>query len=622
MSTASNYFRPLSKISVAECLLEYLKLEGIHNVFALPGAAAKNIMNELKNQSGPGKWFKQYICRHETGAAFLAHGYSCVTGKLGVVLVTSGPGATNALTGTMNAQNGNAAVLTITGEVPEVFFGRGYLQEGVDANLDINAIYRNASQYSAIVTAPENFPTLFSQCLRETLSQPPKAAHISIPDDIAGQCMKPFNFPLLPQNYRTVPHCADWENIKTALEILAKAERPVIFLGNGCRRALTDPTLRKPSDKTRLRQFIELVDRYAIPVMTTLEGKALFPETHPLALRNYGLAACQWPRHYLLKDPVNPTPYDALLVLGSSLQSMATDRWDKALIPNGPFMQVDLDHRVIGRDFPLAFGIIAELGVAIEDLIKIGTEVIKPIPRLVEARRKFLKNLKKKVPPYAEPLKRKSTDSPIRPQALMRCISDGLPAQSHVFVDAGNCVGWCMHYLEVNPPAQVHCTLDMGPMGFAVGAVIGAKIGAPKSTCVAITGDGAFLMHGTEVSTAAQYDIGAITIVLADNDLLMVSQGMNYFYHDPNAWNNYYPLGNVDLLKFSEALGATAYAVHSPADMDKAFAAAIKAAKPGRNNTPRPQVIVVHIDTKEMPPYYPNPAPPHVPCSQQPSNGC
>jgi acetolactate synthase I/II/III large subunit len=192
MSTRSDYYSTLSNITVSQCLLKYLELEDVKDLFGVPGGALMHILNELKVQQ---KKFTYYVCRHETGAAYMADGYSRVTGKLGVVLVTSGPGATNALTGTMNAQNGNTAVLTISGEVPEALFGRGYLQEGVDVNLDINAIYRNASQYSAIVTSPDNFQTLFTQAIREAMNRSPQATHISIPDDIAGQCPKSILFP-------------------------------------------------------------------------------------------------------------------------------------------------------------------------------------------------------------------------------------------------------------------------------------------------------------------------------------------------------------------------------------------------------------------------------------------
>ncbi len=210
------------------------------------------------------------------------------------------------------------------------------------------------------------------------------------------------------------------------------------------------------------------------------------------------------------------------------------------------------------------------------------------------------------MPPYLEPDKRNSQAEPIPPQSLMGCLSELLPEQSHIFIDGGNCIGWALHYLEINPPAQVHCALDMGPMGFSVGAVVGARIGAPESTCIAITGDGGFLMHGAEVSTAAQYHVGAIWIVLRDNDLNMVSQGMDHYFPDPTVWQGYYALGQPNLEKFAEALGAEAYTVTKRSDMVNVFPRAIEGARGGKDGKPpRPQVIVAHIDAREAPPYYP-----------------
>jgi acetolactate synthase-1/2/3 large subunit len=605
MSSKFDYCRLLPPMSVAKLLLEYLKLEKVQDLFGVPGGALMHILNELKNQKTQ---FKYYICRHETGAAYMADGYSRVTGKLGVVLVTSGPGATNALTGTMNAQNGNTAVLTISGEVPEILFGKGYLQEGVDVKLDINAIYRNASQFSAIVTSPDNFQTLFTQAIREAMNRSPQATHISIPDDIAGQCpTQPILFPAYTDNYRTVPHCTDRKSLKQALRHLLQAERPVILLGNGCRRALTDP-----EHPRRLDKFITLVTRFAIPVMTTPEAKGLFPESHPLSLRCYGFAACEWPKHYLLRDAINrknSVPYDALLVIGSSLQGLATDRWDPMLVPDGPFMQIDLDHRVMGRAFPVSLGIVAEVEAALDDLIRFGRRV-EPDKDCIRKRRALLRKLKDEFPPYAEPKKRNYQGKPIMPQALMRCLSELLPEQSHLFIDSGNCVGWGLHYLDIDPPRQVHSALDMGPMGFSVGAVIGAKIGDPSKTCVSLTGDGTFLMHGAEVSTAAENSIGAIWIVLEDYDLAMVSQGMNQFFPDPDGWKRYYKIGDdktkkPDLQKYAESLGADAYTVERPAEMMAAFP---KAVRGGSGRKPRPQVIVARIERSEIPPYYHGPA--------------
>ena len=143
-------------------------------------------------------------------------------------------------------------------------------------------------------------------------------------------------------------------------------------------------------------------------------------------------------------------------------------------------------------------------------------------------------------------------------------------------------------------------------MGFSVGAVIGAKLGDPKKICVSITGDGAFLMHGAEVSTAADYDIGVIWIVLEDYDLAMVSQGMNHFFPDPDGWNHYYHIGKPDLKQYAESLGADAQTIQSPAQFEAAFHNALDGAKGDETEErkPKPQVIIARINRNEMPPYY------------------
>jgi acetolactate synthase-1/2/3 large subunit len=341
--------------------------------------------------------------------------------------------------------------------------------------------------------------------------------------------------------------------------------------------------------------------------MTTPDGKAIFPETHPLSLRTYGLAACQWPGYYLQPqriDRARPARYDALCVLGSTLGELATNKWDPALIPAGPFIQIDIDQSVIARALPIDLGIVAELGAVVEDLFAIS-ERTRPDPAKLAHRRAFLEKIKAHSP-WVDPDKRSSDAVPILPQRMIRCINEALPDGSAVFLDAGNCVGWALHYLEIDPPSAVHSSLAMGPMGFGVGAAIGAKLGAPDRTCIGIVGDGAFLMHGAEVSTAAQYRIGAVLVVLTDNDLAMVSQGMAQLYpgRDPAVWNDYYRLGKPDIAMMARSLGADAYDVATPAEMERALAEAIQQADALR----KPQVLSVHIDKTQVPPYYPKPS--------------
>ncbi|MGB9150632.1 MAG: thiamine pyrophosphate-binding protein [Burkholderiales bacterium] len=603
-------------LNVAQLLLEYLRLEGVTRIFGVPGGAVIYIMDELQKQSGE---FDFVICRHESGAAYIADGYSRVTGGLGVVLTTSGPSATNALTGAMNAQASNSSLLIITGEVPRKYFGMGYLQEGVDAKLDINGIFRNAVQFSAEINDQSNFQTLFQQALREARSTPPRTSHISLPGDVAGACVigsaaqdpqgNRISFPSTAGNYRTQPSGTDVRKVNSTLDDLLGARRPLIFLGNGCRNAL--------DSVDRLGALRNFVDRFGIPVMTTPDAKGIFPESHALSLRNYGMTACSWPQHYLRPD--NEPAYDVLLVLGSSLGELSTscsakDQYGKILIPSRACIQVDLDQSVIGRDFPITRGIVAEVGATIDALCASG-ETRQPIQAEVDTRKKIINSIKQQYSPFDDPAARNSDAAPVHPAAMMRIINE-LVDDGHIVIDAGNCVGWSLNYMVVDPPLRYHSALAMGPMGFGVAAVIGAKLGAPEKTCIGIVGDAAFMMHGAEISTAAQQSAGAIWVVLYDNDLGMVSQGMAALFPPAQSWRQYYRLGQPNLVLFAQGLGANAVGV-TLADGTAAFRNALLDALRLSRETNQPQVIVVSIDTRPMPPYgWPTLVP--VDCSKAP----
>jgi acetolactate synthase-1/2/3 large subunit len=602
-------------LTVAQLLLEYLKLEEATTIFGIPGGAAVWIIDELKKQDTT---FDFVVCRQETGAAYMAHGYAWAGGGLGVVLTTSGPAAANALTGTVNADTACCPLLTITGEVPEKAFGKGYLQEGIDAGLDIDTIYRNAISYSAVVANEYDAATLIEQALRVARSQPSRAAHLSIPNDVAGTCVtdptgKTYTtwFPSSPRRYRTVPSGTDDAAVKVAFGDLSTATRPLIFLGNGARAALSDPD--------RLARFTKFVATWALPVMTTPDAKGIFPEDHALSLRNYGICACAWPDVYM-GTPGSPNQFDALLVLGSSLGELATtvvntDQFSKNLIPTEHFIQVDLDEGMIGRNFPITRGIVGDVGATIEALLGAAAGK-KPDQASTKTQLELIASIKATTSPFADPKGRDSQNAPTHPAALMRVINETM-ASGHIFIDAGNCVGWSLNDLVVKPPLAYHSALDMGPMGFGVCAVVGAKIAAPDETCLAIVGDGALMMHAAEVSTAAAQGVdgaGAIWVVLYDNDLAMVSQGMGELFPPSSSWTNYYALGAPDLVKVAEGFGAEAVGIsrtQGPEDFRQALETAIQNA----NQNNKPQVIVVEIDTQPMPPYgWPQmPAPPCAP---------
>lgn len=602
---APPYVTPYTNLNVGQVLLEYLGREGVTTIFGIPGGGLAALLVELKNQR---QAFNYVVCRQETGAAYIANGYARATGGLGVVAVTSGPGATNALTGAMTAESDGTPLLVITGEVAEQYFGKGALQEGIDSGLSVHEIYTASTAYSAELTDQSEVQTLIEQALRDALGIPRGASHLALPNNVTTEIVTTpqappappsttIFLPNTPANYRTVPAGADRSLVFNAASQLLACQRPLIFLGSGCREALRD--------KQTLEALVVFAERYAIPVMTTADGKGVFPENHPLSLRCYGFSSATWPAMWMQQTP---TVYDGLLVIATSLRGLSTNNWNPMLVPTAaagggaPFIQVDLDQQAVGRSFPVTSGIVAEAGAFIRALA--DPELLMkfpPDPTVVAARQAKIADIKKNSP-FFHPDQYTSDAAPIEPAAIVRVLETTLPDDALIFLDAGNCVGWGIHYFAIDPPREIHSSLAMGPMGFGVGAVIGGKMGRPDKTCVALVGDGAFMMHGSEVSTAQAHGVGAIWVVLQDDDLHMVSQGMQYLYPDPNdVWDELYRLGKPDLVKFAEGLGADAYHVTCPSEMEAIMPAVLDKA----NNQGRPQVIVARINQKSIDPYFP-----------------
>lgn len=569
------------QVTVAAALLGWLKAEGVSHIFGIPGGALISMLQAIKADAE----ITYHICRQETGAAYIADGYARASGGLGVVLVTSGPGATNALTGVLNADASGSPLLVITGEIKEMFFGRGFLQEGVDASLDIVDVYASAISFSEMITSPASAVELFQSAMRRTWGVPRRAAHLSLPGDVAATLIdRPAA--AAPATYRVTGGFIDAAGIQAAVEAIAAAQRPLVLLGDGCRPALTDAAL--------LGGFVKAVNQLSVPVVTDPDAKGLFPETHALSLRNVGVAGCEWLPYYL--DDPKLGHYDALVVLGSPLGELATNTWEESLVPHGPFIQVSDDIEAIGRAFQITRGVVGEMTAVVREFIEAAARVAVD-PKVAAARRAFVATIKADHSPFVDPGKRVSESDPIKPQALARILSEGLPPGSRILVDAGNCVGWCLHEMVIDPPTKMHAALSMGPMGFGVGAVIGARLAQPTTPCVAVVGDGGFLMQVAEVATAAQDGIGAIWVVLADHDLAMVSQGMAAVTGD-SSYDHYYRIGWTDLAAVARGMGATAYEIRTPDEATAALGKALSGAGLGV-----PQVIVATIDTSETPPY-------------------
>jgi acetolactate synthase-1/2/3 large subunit len=567
-------------LTVAGLLLRYLAIEGVYDLFGVPGTPLSHLLYALKQA---GDQFTYHICRHEGGAGYMADGYARVTGKLGVIVVSAGPSATNALTGAAVAQACGSSVLVISGEAMQNAFGRGGFQEGIDARLNINAIYRNAGHYSAVISAASNFQMLFTGALRAALSLPGSAAHISLPEDIGGAVFDhPVNIPASPKNYRAVPRGTNIASAERVLDYLSAARKPLFFLGNGCRRALIPVTGMSDQERAvvveRMARFQQLIEKFAVPVATSPNGKGIFPESHSLSLRNYGFGGGNWCTAYIAgQEPNLEIHYDALMVLASSLTEKTTNGWNAALVPKGPLVQVDLDQGTIGRGFPIELGVVAEVGGFIDDLISVGASIVPDAP-IIRQRTELIRRIRS-TPCAPEPVAPE--------QKLVSCINDQLPPGAQLFVDASMCAPAALRYMVIDPPTQMHNAFNMEPMGWAPAAVVGAAIGCPETICISISGDGGFMMNGNEVSTAARYKIGAVWVVFYNNTLADVEVHLKGEFPG-SGWMDLYQLGSPNLVEVARGLGADAVEAQSIDVLRPAFAAALSNAKLKK----KPQVIV------------------------------
>jgi acetolactate synthase-1/2/3 large subunit len=582
--------RPASTLiegkSAAAVFLRYLELLEVPFVFGIPGGFIAPFLKLLR-RSGQ---ISFVIGRHETGCAFMADGFARMTGKPGVVFTTAGPGALNALTGIACAQSGQSSVMLVSGQNPTAHFGMGALQESTNDGVNIVEIFRHACAASELVFSEKVLRTRLLQASRICLGTPRQAVHLSFPLDVSSAVVESIDLPADRSAYALQAPTADPAKLALALEHLASADNPLVLLGSGAREALR-------GNELRLAGLTSLLSALAVPVVTSVQGKGIFPESHALSLGVHGICGSKQADAF-----VRERRPDVLLVVGSGLGEWPTKSWESAWLPSRTLVQIDVNPQMLGRVYPVQLPIVGEAGNSLDGLIAQDARRFErklPEPRRIQARREWIAAFKRRVSPYSHHERRESGDTPLLPQRLMKELNDAAPKLTSIFLDNGNSMAWGIHHLQIDPPTEVYLSTGMSSMGWANGAVIGAKLGAPERTCICITGDGSFLMNGAEISTAARYRIGAIWLVLYDNSLGMVNHGemvtgkYEFPLEDP-----YYQLGNPDVVGFARALGADGYWIEAPGQLGALLPGALDRA----NNEGRPQVIAARIDPRELAP--------------------
>src|SRR5262245_35480736 len=480
---------PSTERKAAEFLIDALSEVGVRHLFGVIGGSVVPLFTATV-----GRRTQLSMAKHEAGAAFMADGYARVSGGLGACIATSGPGATNLITGVASAYADSIPMIVLTGQVATKSFGKGAFQESSSEGVDIVDVFKRVTRYSTLAFRADRLPDVWYKALRTALGGRPGPVHLSLPADVQEQLLSTPT--LTPRRVHRINNYDRAAIKQTALHLL-RARRPAILAGHGS--VLSDAA----------EEIRALAETLEIPVATTPKGKGVFPEDHHLSLGPFGYSGSPLAQWYLLESGV-----DVLLVVGTSLNEWGTLGWARRLQPSEALIQVDIDPYEVGKNYQVTVPVI---GDAKAGLIELSYEIRRQRQRYLHWRR----GNGKLEPPLDRPrfLNAAMMDSeaiPIKPQRLMRDLQEALPRDALVFVDGGANRAWAIHYWESLYPRTFFCATGMASMGFGVAGAVGGKFAAPDRVVVSIIGDGGFLMNGMEVSTAVHYRQQVIWVVLND----------------------------------------------------------------------------------------------------------
>ena len=561
------------EITGSQLIINSLIEEGVDKIFAYPGGYDKDIFDALYHESD----IELILPRHEQGLIHAAEGYARSTGKVGVCLVTSGPGATNLVTGIADANYDSIPLVCFTGQVATSVIGNDAFQE-----VDIVGITRTICKYSTTIRKREDLGRIIKEAFFIARSGKPGPVVIDLPSDIVG-AMGPAEYPKTVdiRGYKpsTGVHIGQ---IKKALKMLKNAEKPLFLIGGGVNISHAN------------EEFEKLVDITQVPVITTIMGKGAIPTSHPLYIGNIGMHGS-----YASNKAVNEC--DVLFSIGTRFNDRVTGKISE-FAPNAKIIHIDIDSASISRNIVVNIPIVADAKAAIKELI--------PLAKTLDTK-EWVEQIKAwdKERPVTAP---SSVEGGISPQAIFdnlnKAFDDGI-----FITDVGQHQMWTTQFLEMNKNKQLITSGGLGTMGFGFPAAIGAQLGNPDKRVVCIAGDGGVQMTIQELATAVQLEL-PITLVIINNGFLGMVRQMQQFFHDKNYSGtclrkrkscegkcnfdgnnipNCCPPYTPDFMKLAESYGVYGIRVM---DEDKLFDAFEEAKK----NTDAPTIIEILIDFKDV----------------------
>ncbi len=552
-------------LNSAEIIVKHLENHGIENVFGVPGGAIEPLNNALYKSK-----INVIVTKHEEGAAFMADGYARVSGKIGVCCGTSGPGATNLVTGVASANADSIPVIALTGQVATSVLGKGAVQEFSVQSFGVVNMFRQVTKYSDVVINEMKAGDMIAKARRLALTGRKGAVHLNLPSDIMKRPVAE-----MPERFSmTESGSFDREQLKEAARILLSAQRPVIIAGWGTTLSRAD------------KELLELSELLDIPVATSPKGKGIMNELHPLSLGVFGFAGSQVAREYITKSDV-----DVMLAIGTSFNEWMTSGWDKKMLPSDALIQIDIDPDEIGKNFYVHCGVTGDAKVVLRELLyELRRQLNGQTDISRQSLREEIRILHEKFAP-----RYKNLDSmPYKPQRLLMDLTGSLPPDALYFADNGSSMAWAINCMRVTVPYTFYVGLGFASMGFAVAAPIGAKLAAGDKPVIALTGDGSFLMNGMEVATAVNYNIPVIWVVMNNSMLGMVYHARKLSAIPEGIESTFKP---VDFAKLAESLGARGIRITKPGEINRQMMNEIIESR-------TPTVLDVMIDPNEVPPIH------------------
>ncbi|WP_425325657.1 acetolactate synthase large subunit [Propioniciclava soli] len=548
-----------TELTGAQALVESLERISVDVVFGIPGGAILPAYDPL----GQSKLVRHILVRHEQGAAHAAEGYAMVTGRVGVCIATSGPGATNLVTGLADAYMDSVPIVAITGQVNSTAIGTDAFQEA-----DIRGITFPITKHSFLVTRAEDIPAAVKAAFHIAGTGRPGPVLVDISKDALASTA-PFTWPSevdLP-GYRpnTTPHA---RQIRAAAAQIAQSKRPVLYIGGGVVKAQA------------FEELAELVEITQIPVVTTLMARGAVPDSHPLALGMPGM-------HGTVAAVGALQRADLLIALGTRFDDRVTGKLD-SFAPHAKIIHADIDPAEIGKNKPVDVPIVGDVKNVIRDLNEVLRGAYLPDH---SAWTTYLTHLKAKYALDPEPTK----DGLLSPEYCIKRLGE-LSGDAIYAAGVGQHQMWSAHLLPFEKPGRWLNSGGAGTMGYCVPAAMGAQVGAPGQVVWGIDGDGCFQMTNQELVTCALNGIPVKIAVINNESLGMVRQWQTLFYGGRYSNTNLESRRVPDFPMLAEAMGAVGLRAETPEEVDEVITKALAI-----NDRPVVVEFVVHKDAMVWP---------------------